>query len=73
MKRTDIKSSMILPFGKANTHDLYGVINLNIIRKNVSFSEKDIAVAKELVHMASIALIPLYQQRLGPDPSSNNK
>lgn len=68
MKRTDIKSSMILPFGKANTHDLYGVINLNIMRKDVSFSEKDIAVAKELVHLASVALIPLYQQHLDPSP-----
>ncbi|GEM_PF-537763 len=73
MKRTDIKSSMILPFSKANTHDLYGVINLNIMRKDVSFSEKDIAVAKELVHLASVALIPLYQQHLDPDPSSKDK
>ncbi len=64
MKRRDIKSSMILPFNKGNTHDIYGVINLNIMRKNVSFSEKDIAIAKELVDMASIALIPLYQQNL---------
>jgi ligand-binding sensor protein len=73
MKREDIGSSMILPFGKANTQDLYGVINLNIMRKNVSFSEKDIAVAKELVDMASVALIPLYQKHLDSDASSKAK
>ena len=61
MKRRDIKSSMIMPFNKGNTADVYGVINLNIMRKNVDFSEKDIALVKELVNMASIALLPLYQ------------
>jgi len=61
MKRKYIKSSMIVPFNKGNTHDLYGVINLNIVRKNVDFSEKDIALVKELVNMASVALIPLQR------------
>lgn len=61
MKRKDIKSSMIVPFTKGGAHDVYGVINLNIVRKNVDFSEKDIAVVKELVRMASIALIPLHK------------
>ncbi len=59
MKRDYIKSSMIVPFNKANTHDVYGVINLNIVRKDIDFSDKDIALVKELVNMASIALIPL--------------
>lgn len=59
MKRRDIVSSMIVPFTKGDSHDIYGVINLNIARKNVDFSEKDIALVKELVHMASIALFPL--------------
>lgn len=63
MKRKDIKSSMIVPFTKGNAQDVYGVINLNIVRKNVDFSEKDIALVKELVHMASIALIPLHKIR----------
>ena len=58
MKRRYIKSSMIVPFNKGNTHDVYGVINLNIVRKTVDFSEKDIALVKELVNMASAALLP---------------
>jgi len=63
MKRSDIKSSMIVPFNKWNTHDVYGVINLNIVRRNRAFSENDIQIVKELVKMASIALLPLYQER----------
>lgn len=63
MRRSDIKSSMILPFNKGDSHDVYGVINLNITRKNIEFSERDISVVKELVSMASVALIPLYQNK----------
>lgn len=63
MKRSDIKSSMIVPFNKGDSHDVYGVINLNILRKDVDFSEKDISLVKELIHMASIALIPLYKSK----------
>lgn len=59
MKRKYIKSSMIVPFNKENTDDVYGVINLNILRKNIEFSKRDIALVKELVNMASIALVPL--------------
>lgn len=61
MKRRYIKSSMIMPFNKGNTHDVYGVINLNIVRKNKDFSAKDISIVKELVDMASLALIPVHQ------------
>src|SRR3989338_1633838 len=61
MKRKYIKSSMIIPFNKANTHDVYGVINLNVVRKKVDFSEKDIGLIKELVNLAGIALYPLQQ------------
>lgn len=63
MKRRRIKSSMIVPFNKGNTHDVYGVINLNIMRKNRAFSEKDIALVKELVDLTSIALIPLKKNQ----------
>ncbi|MFA5145927.1 MAG: PocR ligand-binding domain-containing protein [Candidatus Omnitrophota bacterium] len=59
MKRDYIKSSMIMPFNKGNTAEVYGVINLNMVRKETDFSQKDIAVVKELVRMASTALIPL--------------
>ncbi|MFA6320578.1 MAG: PocR ligand-binding domain-containing protein [Candidatus Omnitrophota bacterium] len=62
MKRRDIQSSMIVPFTKGDAHEVYGVINLNIARKDVDFSEKDISLVKELVHMASIALFPLHKQ-----------
>jgi ligand-binding sensor protein len=62
MKRRDIKSSIILPFNKGDSHDVYGVINLNIMRKNTAFSERDILVVKELVDMTSIALLPLYKK-----------
>jgi len=70
MKRADIRSSMILPFNKVNSHEVYGVINLNITRKNTAFSDRDIAVVKELVNLVSIGLIPLYKKNLDPDPSS---
>lgn len=59
MKRRAIKSSMIVPFNKGNTQDVYGVINLNIVRRNTPFSDKDIALVKELVNLTSIALTPL--------------
>ncbi|MFH0764066.1 MAG: PocR ligand-binding domain-containing protein [Candidatus Omnitrophota bacterium] len=59
MKRTNIKSSLIVPFSKANTHDVYGVLNLNVVRKETEFSDKDILLVKEMVNMAGIALIPL--------------
>lgn len=62
MKRRDIKSSMIVPFNKGAGSDVYGVINLNITRKKAGFSDRDIALVKELVNMTSIALLPLYQQ-----------
>ncbi len=62
MKRSRIKSSLIVPFNKGGDHDVYGVINLNITRKKVDFSEKDINLVKELVNMTSIALIPLYKK-----------
>ncbi len=61
MKRKYIKSSMIVPFSKSNSQEVYGVINLNIIRKHADFSERDIAVVKELVHLASIALVPFQK------------
>ncbi len=63
MKRKYIKSSLIMPFNKGATHDVYGVLNLNVMRKRVEFSEKDIALVKELVKLASIALIPLSQAK----------
>ncbi|MFH0731615.1 MAG: PocR ligand-binding domain-containing protein [Candidatus Omnitrophota bacterium] len=59
MKRKDITSSMIVPFSKPNSESAYGVINLNIMRKNINFSDRDIALVKELVNLASIALTPL--------------
>lgn len=59
MKRRGIKSSMIVPFNKGNSHDVYGVINLNIARRNTAFSDKDIAIVKELINLTSVALIPL--------------
>ncbi|MFH1868707.1 MAG: PocR ligand-binding domain-containing protein [Candidatus Omnitrophota bacterium] len=69
MKRTHIKSSMIVPFSKAYDDDVYGVINLNIVRKEAEFSERDIFLVKELVRMASIALTPLKQIVKAPKPS----
>ena len=59
MKRSNIKSSLIVPFSKANTQDVYGVLNLNVVRMNREFSDKDISLVKEMVNMAGIALIPL--------------
>ena len=59
LKRKEIKSSMIIPFSKLNsenTKDLYGVINLNMVRREKDFSEKDITIVKELTNLASIAL-----------------
>lgn len=61
MKRRYIKSSVIIPFNKGNSHDVYGVINLNLVRKNRDFAEKDIALLKELLNMAGIALIPIKE------------
>lgn len=59
MTRRDIKSSMIVPFNKSNDHDVYGVINLNIMRKDIDFSDKDIKLVKELVNLAGVALTPV--------------
>lgn len=59
LKRKEIKSSMVVPlsnFSKEDVRDLYGVINLNVIRKEKDFSEKDIALVRELTNLASIAL-----------------
>lgn len=67
LKRSDIKSSIVMPFSKANDHDVYGVLNLNMIRKGRDFAERDIALVKELVHMAGIALIPIRQATVVPD------
>lgn len=71
MKRSEIKSSLIIPFSKHSASDVYGVINLNIIRKNYDFSDRDIALVKELVHMAGIALIPIRQSINGPQPAKS--
>ena len=62
LKRSYIKSSMIMPFNKGNSHDVYGVINLNITRKNKRFSNRDKSLVKELVDLASIALIPVKEE-----------
>ncbi|MEA3489169.1 MAG: GAF domain-containing protein [Candidatus Omnitrophota bacterium] len=59
MKRDDIRSSMIVPFNKANSDDVYGVLSLNILRKDKKFSDRDIVLTKELVNLASIALIAI--------------
>ena len=59
MKRKYIKSSMIMPFTKSHTNKVYGVINLNIMRKDKEFSDHDIGFVKELVNLASLALTPL--------------
>jgi len=56
MKRDDIKSSLIVPFKKADSEEVYGVLNLNIMRKNKEFSQKDIDLTKELVNLAVLAL-----------------
>jgi len=59
MKRDYIKSSMIVPFSKNDTTGVYGVINLNVLRKKKEFSEKDIGVIKSLINFASAALSPV--------------
>ena len=59
LKRGYIKSSAVIPFNKANAPDVYGVINLNIVRKNKEFSDKDISLLKELINLTSIALLPV--------------
>ncbi len=59
MKRNDIRSSLIVPFNKANSDDVYGVLSLNILRKDKNFSDKDITLTKELVKLASIALVAI--------------
>ncbi len=59
MKRNYINSSMIIPFIKGDDLNVRGVINLNVIRKDKEFSDKDIALVKELTNLASIALMPL--------------
>ena len=62
MTRKYIRSSMIVPFRKANESDVYGVLNLNIVRRKKEFSEKDTALVKELTNLASIALAPLSER-----------
>ncbi len=47
---------MIIPFPKVKSHDVYGVINLNMVRKNINFSKTDIAFVQELLNLASTAL-----------------
>jgi ligand-binding sensor protein len=64
MKRSYIKSSMIVPFPKGKNHQVYGVINLNMVRKNINFSKKDIAFVQELLNLASTALMPFQQDNL---------
>jgi len=61
LKRKNIKSSLVVPFSKENSPEIYGVLNLNIFRQGTEFSKKDIALVKELVRMAGIALVPLSQ------------
>lgn len=70
MNRKDIQSSLIMPFSKHSDSDVYGVINLNVMRKNVDFSEKDIALVKELVHMAGIALVPLRRSAVNANSAT---
>ena len=71
MKREYIKSSMIVPFNRGKADEVYGVINLNIIRKDIEFSQKDISLVKELVSMASVALIPLGPSEFMPNSPGN--
>ena len=47
-----------MPFHKWNDAEIYGVINLNLVRTGREFSDRDILLLKELVNMASIALAP---------------
>jgi len=62
MTRGYIKSSMIVPFNRGASDDVYGVINLNITRKEKEFSDKDISIVKELVNMAGTALAPIRKE-----------
>lgn len=59
MKRGYIKSSMIVPFRKREEDNIYGVINLNVVRKEREFTERDTTLVKELISLASIALVPV--------------
>ncbi len=59
LKRKYIKSSMVIPFSKGDDPDMTSVINLNVVRKDKDFSDKDIALAQQLIKLASIALVPL--------------
>ncbi|MFH1753913.1 MAG: PocR ligand-binding domain-containing protein [Candidatus Omnitrophota bacterium] len=61
MKRDYIKSSMIVPFNRADKQDVYGVINLNVMRKDKEFTDKDATIVKELINLASIALLPVRE------------
>ena len=61
MNRKYIKSSMIVPFNKGSSSEVYGVLNLNVVRSDVDFSDRDIAIVKELVNLASVAMIPFQQ------------
>ena len=54
MRRKYIKSSIIVPFRKGAMRDIYGVISLNIVRKKIEFSKKDVALAKELANMGGL-------------------
>jgi len=59
LKRKYIRSSIVVPINKVDaddSHAVYGVINLNIVRKDKDFSEKDIAIIRELTNLASVAL-----------------
>ena len=70
MKRKHIRSSMIVPFSKPfnreESNGVYGVINLNMVRKDKNFSKRDIAFVQELVNLSSIALIPFLKSNLPP-------
>lgn len=75
MKRGDIQSSLIVPFNKGNTENVYGVINLNVTRKDTKFTDRDIKLVKSLVNMTSVALIPLrsdVEASAGHDTFSEN-
>jgi ligand-binding sensor protein len=75
MKRRYINSSLIVPFNRENTRNVYGVINLNITRKDIQFSDRDIQLVKSLVNMISVALIPVRQNNGSsgePRSHSNN-
>lgn len=72
LKRKYIKSSMIVPFNnvhKEDGQDVYGVINLNVVRKERDFSKKDVALVKELINLASIALSAIQHTKPDSNPS----